>query len=294
VPLAASPPMPSPAAANSTRPIVVVADPLAPEGLALLRERCDVRTPNGPDELRAALVDATALLVRSETKVTAALLDQAPQLQIVGRAGVGVDNIDVPAATARGVYVVNAPTGNVHAAAEHALTLALSLMRNVVAADASVRRGEWTRSKLMGHELRGKTLGLVGIGRVGSLVARRAAAFEMKIVAHDPFATDGLARALGAELVELDQLLRDADVISLHTPLTEKTRGLIGAAALASMKPTAILVNCARGEIVDLDALADALEAGTIGGGAPGRLPARPRAGACASPRACCCATGAG
>jgi len=276
VPLAASPPMPSPAAANSTRPIVVVADPLAPEGLALLRERCDVRTPNGPDELRAALVDATALLVRSETKVTAALLDQAPQLQIVGRAGVGVDNIDVPAATARGVYVVNAPTGNVHAAAEHALTLALSLMRNVVAADASVRRGEWTRSKLMGHELRGKTLGLVGIGRVGSLVARRAAAFEMKIVAHDPFATDGLARALGAELVELDQLLRDADVISLHTPLTEKTRGLIGAAALASMKPTAILVNCARGEIVDLDALADALEAGTIGGAALDVFPAEP------------------
>ena len=268
--------MPSPAAAKSTRPIVVVADPLAPEGLALLRERCDVRTPNGPDELKAELVDATALLVRSETKVTAALLDQAPQLQIVGRAGVGVDNIDVPAATARGVYVVNAPTGNVHAAAEHALTLALSLLRNIVAADASIRRGEWTRGTLIGRELRGKTLGLVGIGRVGSLVARRAAAFEMKIVAHDPFATEGLARSLGAELVTLDELLRDADVISLHTPLTDKTRGLIGAAALASMKPTAVLVNCARGEIVDLDALADALEAGTIGGAALDVFPAEP------------------
>lgn len=268
--------MPSPAAASRPRPVVVVADPLAPEGLALLRERCEVLTPKGPDELQASLGSAIALLVRSETKVTAALLDHAPQLQIVGRAGVGVDNIDVPAATARGVYVVNAPTGNVHAAAEHALTLALALMRNVVPADASIRRGEWTRSKLMGRELRGKTLGLVGIGRVGSLVARRATAFEMKIVAHDPFATEGLARALGAELVELDRLLAEADVISLHAPLTDKTRGLIGAAALAKLKPTAILVNCARGEIVDLDALADALEAGRIGGAALDVFPIEP------------------
>ena len=268
--------MPSPAAASQPRPIVVVADPLAPEGLALLRERCDVRTPQGPDELRADLATATALLVRSETKVTAALLDQAPQLLIVGRAGVGVDNIDVAAATARGVYVVNAPTGNVHAAAEHAIALALALLRNIVPADTSVRRGEWTRSALLGHELRGKTLGLIGIGRVGSLVARRAAAFEMRILAHDPFATEGLARALGAELVDLDRLLGEADVVSLHAPLTDKTRGLIGAAALAMMKPTAILVNCARGEIVDQDALADALVRGAISGAALDVFPEEP------------------
>ncbi len=235
-----------------------------------------MRTPSGPDELRTQLADADGLVVRSETKVTASLLDAAPNLQIVGRAGVGVDNIDVPAATSRGVYVVNAPTGNVTAAAEHALALALSLLRNVVTADASVRRGEWTRGKLIGRELHGKTLGLVGIGRVGSLVARRAAAFEMRIVAHDPFATEGLARALGAELVELDVLLREADVISLHAPLTDRTRGLIGREALAALKPTAVIVNCARGEIVDLDALAEALEAGRIAGAALDVYPAEP------------------
>ena len=268
--------MRSPVAASSTAPVVVVADPLAPEGLALLRERCDVRTPSGADALREALATADALVVRSETKVTAALLDAAPRLQIVGRAGVGVDNIDVPAATARGVYVVNAPTGNVTAAAEHALALALAVLRNLVPADASVRRGEWARGKLMGRELRGKTLGLIGIGRVGSLVARRAAAFEMRIVAHDPFATEGLARSLGAELVPLETLLREADVISLHAPLTEKTRGLIDAAALGLLKPTAVLVNCARGEIVDLDALAAALERGAIGGAAIDVFPAEP------------------
>ncbi|HVR88121.1 MAG TPA: phosphoglycerate dehydrogenase [Candidatus Limnocylindria bacterium] len=268
--------MPSPAGASAARPLVVVADPLAVEGLALLRERCEVRTPGSPDELRADLADAIGLVVRSETKVTADLLDQAPKLAIVGRAGVGVDNIDVPAATARGVYVVNAPTGNITAAAEHALALALALLRNIVPADASVRRGEWTRGKLIGHELRGKTLGLVGIGRVGSLVAKRAAAFEMRIVAHDPFATEGLARALGAELMDLDQLLREADVVSIHAPLTEKTRGLIDAVALRAMRPTAVLVNCARGEIVDLDALADALAGGVIGGAALDVFPAEP------------------
>ena len=268
--------MPSPAVASTDRPLVVVADPLAPEGLALLRERCLVRTPGSAAELRADLAEAVGLVVRSETKVTADLLDQAPKLAIVGRAGVGVDNIDVPAATARGIYVVNAPTGNVTAAAEHALALALALLRNIVPADASVRRGEWTRGKLIGYELRGRTLGLVGIGRVGSLVAKRAAAFEMRIVAHDPFATEGLARALGAELMDLDQLLGEADVISIHAPLTEKTRGLIDARAFGAMRPTAVLVNCARGEIVDLDALADALEGGRIGGAAIDVFPLEP------------------
>lgn len=243
-----------------------------PDGLA----RCDVRVSTGPDELRALLPLAEALIVRSETKVTAALMDAAPRLVVVGRAGVGVDNIDVAAATARGIYVVNAPFGNVGAAAEHTLALALALLRNITAADASIRRGEWTRAAFIGHELRGKTLGLVGIGRVGGLVARRAAAFEMRVIAHDPFASEGLARAVGAELVTLEDLLRDADVISLHTPLTEKTRGLIGTDALARMKPTAILVNCARGEIVDVDALAEALTGGVIAGAALDVFPAEP------------------
>jgi len=208
--------------------------------------------------------------------VTARLLEAATKLVVVGRAGVGVDNIDVPAATARGVYVVNAPTGNVVAAAEHTIALVLALLRNVVAADASVRAGEWSRGKLMGRELRGKTLGLVGIGRVGTLVARRAAAFDMTIVAHDPYATEASAGAIGARLVELDELLATADVVSLHAPLTDRTRGLIDAAALAKMKPTAVLVNAARGEIVDLEALSAALTAGRIAGAALDVFPTEP------------------
>jgi len=188
-------------------------------------------------------------------------MDAAPRLAVVGRAGVGVDNIDVPAATERGVYVVNAPLGNIVAAAEHTIALALALMRKIPEADRSVRAGDWTRSKLIGRELRGKTLGLVGIGRVGSEVARRAAAFEMKVIAHDPFATEASARAAGAQLVELDELFARADVISLHTPLTDKTRGLINAQSLAKMKPTAVLVNASRGEVVDAKALAEAAAA---------------------------------
>jgi len=211
----------------------------------LLRARCEVRQTTGlkEPELAARLGDVDALVVRSETKVTAAILDAAKSLQVVGRAGVGVDNIDVPAATARGVYVVNAPLGNIVAAAEHTVALTLALLRRVVDADRSVRAGEWTRSKFIGRELRGKTLGLVGVGRVGGEVARRAVGFGMTVIAHDPFATEASARGAGARLVELDELLRTADVISLHVPLTEKTRGLVDGAALAKLKPTAVIVN---------------------------------------------------
>ncbi len=208
--------------------------------------------------------------------MTALILEAAPRLVVVGRAGIGVDNIDVEAATARGVYVVNAPLGNVVAAAEHTIALALALLRKIAEADRSVRAGEWTRSKFIGRELRGKTLGLLGIGRVGSEVARRAVGFEMHIIAHDPFATEAAARAAGARLVELDELLANADVVSLHTPLTERTRDLIETRALAKLKPTAILVNCSRGEIVDLSALAVALEAGTLAGAALDVYPDEP------------------
>jgi D-3-phosphoglycerate dehydrogenase len=251
-------------------PVVHVADPLAEDGLFLLRERCVVRVTAGlkEPELAPLLADVDALIVRSETKVTASLMDAAPRLAVIGRAGVGVDNIDVAAATERGIYVVNAPLGNIVAAAEHTIALALALLRKIPQADRSVRAGEWTRSKLIGRELRGKTLGLVGIGRVGSEVARRAAAFEMKVIAHDPFATEASARAAGAQLVELDELFARADVISLHTPLTKQTAGLINATTLARFKPTAILVNASRGEVVDAGALADALAAGTIAGAA--------------------------
>ncbi|MBA2371438.1 MAG: phosphoglycerate dehydrogenase [Chloroflexi bacterium] len=254
----------------SPKPIVVVADPIAQEGIDLLHGRCDVRVTKGlpESELTSILAGASALVVRSETRVTARVLDAAPDLMVVGRAGVGIDNIDVPAATARGVYVVNAPFGNVVAAAEHALALVLALLRSIPAADASIRAQHWTRTNFMGSELRGKMLGLIGIGRVGSLVARRAAGFEMQIIAHDPFATEAVARGLGATLVELDDLLATADVVSLHTPLTERTRGLIDAGALAKMKRTAVVVNCSRGEVIDVDALADALERGAIAGAA--------------------------
>ena len=261
-------------------PVVHVADPLAEDGLVLLRERCDVRVTQGLKEqdLAPLLADVDALIVRSETKVTASLMERAPRLAVVGRAGVGVDNIDVPAATERGVYVVNAPLGNIVAAAEHTIALALSLLRKIPEADRSVRAGEWTRSKLIGRELRAKTLGLVGIGRVGSEVARRAAAFEMKVIAFDPFASEAAARAAGAQLVELDELFARADVISLHTPLTEQTRGMINATTLAKMKPNAILVNASRGEVVDPQALADALAKGTIAGAALDVYPSEPLA----------------
>ncbi|TMG38713.1 MAG: phosphoglycerate dehydrogenase, partial [Chloroflexi bacterium] len=237
-----------------------------------MRQTTGLREP----ELVERLGDVDALVVRSETKVTAKVLDAAPRLAVVGRAGVGVDNIDVPAATARGVYVVNAPLGNIVAAAEHAITLALAVMRRVVDADRSIRAGEWTRSKFIGNELRGKTLGLVGIGRVGTEVARRAAVFGMTIVAHDPFATEASARAAGARLVELDELLRTADVVSVHVPLTEKTRGLMGEASLAKMKKSAIVVNTSRGEVVDLPALADALAGGRLSGAGLDVFPQEP------------------
>jgi len=236
----------------------------------LLRARCEVRQTTGlkEPELASRVADVDALIVRSETKVTAAILGAAKRLQVVGRAGVGVDNIDVPAATARGVYVVNAPLGNIAAAAEHTMALALALVRRVVEADRSVRAGEWTRAKFMGRELRAKTLGLVGIGRVGGEVARRAAGFGMTVIAHDPFATEASARSAGARLVDLDELLRTADVVSLHVPLTDKTRGLLNAETLAKLKPTAVVVNASRGEVVDLDAVAAALESGALGGAA--------------------------
>ncbi|MGH2498619.1 MAG: phosphoglycerate dehydrogenase, partial [Candidatus Limnocylindria bacterium] len=268
------------AVSTARQPVVLVADPIAQEGLELLRARCDVRVETGlaEDRLVGRVGDVDAIVVRSETKVTARVLAAAPRCVVVGRAGVGVDNIDVEAATAHGVYVVNAPMGNVAAAAEHTLALALALLRHLAPADQSVRAGEWARGKFVGRELRGKTLGLVGIGRVGSLVARRAAAFEMQVLAHDPFATESLARGLGARLVELGELLATSDVVSLHAPLTERTRHLIDAAALARMRRSAILVNCARGEIVDEAALAEALQRGTIAGAALDVFAAEPLA----------------
>ena len=247
--------------------MVLVADPIAEEGLSLLRDHARIESVAGqPDRLAERLPEADALLVRSETRVTADVLARAPRLRVIGRAGAGVDTIDVEAATARGIVVVNAPGGNAVAAAEHALALVFTLARRVASADASLKRGEWTRSKYVGTELTGKTLGLVGLGRVGSEVGRRALGLEMRVLVYDPYVPDEHARRSGYEPVELNTLLAEADFVSLHVPLTDATRGLIDAQRLARMRPGSFLINCARGELVDQAALIDALNTGHLAG----------------------------
>lgn len=220
------------------------------------------------DALADALADADAILVRSSTKITRASLARTSRLKIVGRAGVGVDTIDVDAATERGVAVLNAPAGNTVSAAELAFALLLSLVRRVAAADRSMRAGGWERSKFTGTELYGKTLGLVGVGRVGGDVARRARAFGMTVVAYDPFLPEQAARRLEVKLHELDDVLRSADVLSLHVPLTDRTAGMIGPVQLDLMKRGAVLVNAARGGVVDEVALLERLRDGRLGGAA--------------------------
>lgn len=258
----------SPAESAAPLPLVVVADHIAAEGLAALRPhaRVEVLAGQPATTLRAALANAEALLVRSETRVTADLLDAAPRLRVIGRAGAGVDTIDVDAATVRGVVVVNAPGGNAVAAAEHALALMFSLARQVAPADASMKRGEWARSRYVGTELAGKTLGLVGLGRVGAEVARRAQGLDMHVLVYDPYITDDHVRRSGFEPVDLDALLSRADFVSLHVPLTDATRQLVNAERLALMRPSAFLVNCARGGLVDEAALVRTLDAGGLAG----------------------------
>lgn len=247
-------------------PKILVADPLAEDGLERLRRAGDVTVVSKlPEaELIKRIADFDALIVRSETRVTAPIIEAGNRLRVVGRAGVGVDNIDVPAATRRGILVVNAPRGNIVAAAEHTVALLFALARWVPQADASMRRGEWTRSKFIGTEIRGKTLGVVGLGNVGSEVAKRAHGLEMEVVAYDPVVSVERAELFNVELVTLDELLERADFITVHVPLVDSNRNLIAARELARMKPSARLINTARGGIVDENALADALEAGRL------------------------------
>jgi D-3-phosphoglycerate dehydrogenase len=250
---------------------ILVADPIAEDGVERLRSagRVDVATGLAREELIARIGDYDALVVRSETKVTAEVFDAAHRLRVVGRAGVGVDNIDLDAATRNGVLVLNAPTGNTLAAAEHAITMMCALARNVAAADASMHAGRWERSKFMGFELRDKTLGLLGLGKIGFEVARIAGqGLQMQVIAHDPLVTPERAEQAGVELVDLDRLVRECDVLSVHVPLTEQTRGVIGAERLRQMKPGARVINVARGGIIDEQALADALRDGHIAGAA--------------------------
>ena len=247
-------------------PRILVADPLAEDGLERLRRAGEVTVVSKlkEAELIEQIPDFDALVVRSETRVTAKVLAAGRKLRVVGRAGVGVDNIDVPAATLKGILVVNAPRGNIIAAAEHTIALLTSLARWVPQADASVKRGEWTRAKFIGMEIRGKTLGVIGLGNVGSEVAKRAHGLEMEVVAYDPVVSIERAELFNVELVSLNDLLERADFVSVHVPLVEANRSLIGAPELALMKPTARLINAARGGIVNEQALFEALKSGRL------------------------------
>jgi D-3-phosphoglycerate dehydrogenase / 2-oxoglutarate reductase len=249
---------------------ILIADSLDPSGLELLRQsgaEIHELQKEERERLPEILAGFDALIVRSATKVTADLLRAGKNLKVVGRAGIGVDNVDVNAATELGILVVNAPTANLMSATEHTFALLLSLARRVPAGDASMRAGEWNR-KLTGVELQGKTLGVVGFGRIGQRVADRARGFEMQILAYDPFLDAAAARKLQVELLPLDELLARSDVVTLHTPFTAETRNLLGRERLALMKKGAFLVNCARGGIVDEAALLDSLESGHLGGAA--------------------------
>jgi D-3-phosphoglycerate dehydrogenase / 2-oxoglutarate reductase len=248
---------------------IVVADDLPASALQLLTAEgweVDARTGRAPDQLAADLRGADALVVRSATRVTADLIGAAPQLRVIARAGTGVDNVDVPAASARGIVVMNAPGANSISVAELAMGLMLALARHLPAADAAMKQGKWEKKKFLGEELRDKTLGLVGLGRIGQEVARRAGAFSMRVIAHDPFISEQVAGALGVELVSMDDLFARADYISLHMPSTPQTRQLINAARLQKARKGIRIINTARGDLVDEAALADAIEAGHVGG----------------------------
>jgi D-3-phosphoglycerate dehydrogenase len=249
-------------------PVVLIADKLAESTVAALGDQVEVRWVDGPDreKLLAAVPEADALLVRSATTVDAEVLAAAPKLKIVARAGVGLDNVDVDAATARGVLVVNAPTSNIHSAAEHALALLLAAARQIPAADATLREHTWKRSSFSGTEIFGKTVGVVGLGRIGQLVAQRLAAFGAHITAYDPYVSQARAAQLGIELLTLDELLARADFISVHLPKTKETAGLIDKEALAKTKPGVIIVNAARGGLIVEEALAEAITSGHVRG----------------------------
>lgn len=249
---------------------ILVSDKLAPEGLKILTDEksfsVDVKTGLAPKELKEIIKDYDCLVVRSATKVTSEIIEAADKLKMIGRAGVGLDNVDLQAANKKGIIVMNTPAGNTISTAEHTMSLILSLSRNIPAADASMRKGEWERNKFMGVELYGKTLGLVGMGKIGSEVARRALAFGMTVIAYDPFLSKEVASQLGVALVELKNLLTRSDYISVHVPLTEETKNIISDKELALMKKGVRLINCARGGIIDEKALISAAKEGKLAG----------------------------
>ncbi len=254
---------------EDTVPKILVAEAIADDAIAILNTagQVDINKGLSPDELKAIIGDYDALVVRSQTKVTADLLSKPGRLRIIGRPGVGVDNIDVAAASKQGIVVVNSPLGNTVSTAEHAIALMMSLVRQIPRAHCELKDGKWNRS-LKGIELRGKILGVVGLGKIGAQVTEMARGLKMNVIAYDPFVAQDWADRIGVTMVELDDLLRQSDFVSLHLPLTPNTDKLIDASKLALMKPTAMLVNCARGKLLDEQALYDALEAGKIAGAA--------------------------
>jgi D-3-phosphoglycerate dehydrogenase len=250
---------------------IVVADDLPASALDLLRAEgwaVDARSGRAPDQLKADLANADALVVRSATKVTADIIAAAPKLRAIARAGTGVDNVHVESATARGIVVMNAPGANSISVAELALAQILALARKLPAADASMKQGVWDKKSFIGEEVRGKTLGLAGLGRIGLAVARRARAFEMVVIAHDPFVSSEIAEELGIQMVSLDELCARADYLSLHLPSTPETRRIFDATRLALCKKGMRIINTARGELIDEAALVAAIQSGHIGGAA--------------------------
>lgn len=249
---------------------VLVSDPIAEDAVEILRKDLDVdvQTKLSPEELKDRIGGYDALIVRSQTQVTREVIEAGTKLQVIARAGVGVDNVDVPAATQRGILVINSPQGNTISAAEHTLALLLAAARRLPQAHASMERGEWDRKSFTGNELYNKTLGVVGFGRIGREVATRAASFKMKVLAYDPFVSDDFIRECGSEPAELDSLLARADFVTVHVPKTDKTENLFDAERLGRMKRGAFLVNCARGGIVDEAALAQAVASGQLTGAA--------------------------
>lgn len=249
-------------------PVVLIAEELAPAAIDVLAHDFDVRHVDGTDRpaLLAALAEADAVIVRSATQIDAEAVAGAPRLKVVARAGVGLDNVEVPAATARGVMVVNAPTSNIVSAAEQAVALLLAVARNTASASAALKAGEWKRSRYTGVEIQGKTVGVVGLGRIGVLFAQRIAAFGTRLIAYDPYIQPARAAQLGVRLVGLEELLRESDFISIHLPKTPETVGLIGEKELSIVKPGVRIVNAARGGLVDEQALADAIAEGRVAG----------------------------
>ena len=252
-------------------PKVLISDKMDPKAAQIFRERgveVDEITGKTPDELKAIIGQYDGLAIRSSTKVTAAVLDAAPNLKVVGRAGIGVDNVDIPAASARGVVVMNTPFGNSITTAEHAIALMFALARQLPEADVSTQAGKWEKNRFMGVELTGKTLGLIGAGNIGSIVSDRARGLKMRVIAYDPFLTPERAVEMGVEKVDLDQLLNRADFITLHTPLTDQTRNILSADNLAKTKKGVRIINCARGGLIDEAALKSGLDSGHIAGAA--------------------------